>query len=97
VINVYTEHNTPINPGLPLINLGTKGKPVYYPAELCYVIPGQPVKTKLLPAEQDAMIKFACRKPAENATSIITSGRELLALKDNKLLVSRLWFSYMCQ
>jgi hypothetical protein len=46
------------------------------------------MKTKLSAAEADAMIQFACRPPPANAESITTSARALLALDNNKLLVS---------
>ncbi|KAK3303333.1 ribonuclease H-like domain-containing protein [Chaetomium strumarium] len=83
-----SKYNYRVKPDLPLINMGTKDKPTYVPAELCTLLPGQSVKAKLLPVEQDAMIRFACRKPSENAVSITTSGRELLALNNNRLLDS---------
>ncbi|AEO64246.1 uncharacterized protein THITE_2110186 [Thermothielavioides terrestris NRRL 8126] len=72
--------------GLPLINAGTAAKPTYILAEHCTLLPGQPMRSRLSPAEQDAMIQFACRVPPENAQSITTSGRELLALDSNPLL-----------
>ncbi|KAL2162145.1 hypothetical protein VTH06DRAFT_7930 [Thermothelomyces fergusii] len=75
-------------PGLPLINAGTLDKPVYILAELCTLLPGQPLpkRTTLLPQEQDSMIRFACRPPPDNAVSVTTSARDLLALDNNKLL-----------
>ncbi|AEO58979.1 hypothetical protein MYCTH_2306810 [Thermothelomyces thermophilus ATCC 42464] len=74
------------DPGLPLINVGTAGKPIYILAEFCTLLPGQPLKARLSPQEQDAMIRFACRPPPENALSVTTSARELLALDNNMLL-----------
>ncbi|KAL2150876.1 hypothetical protein VTH82DRAFT_7439 [Thermothelomyces myriococcoides] len=74
------------DPGLPLINVGTAGKPIYVLAELCALVPGQPLKAKLSPQEQDSMIRFACRPPPDNALSVTTSARQLLALDNNKLL-----------
>ncbi|KAL2197936.1 ribonuclease H-like domain-containing protein [Corynascus similis CBS 632.67] len=80
------KYNIHADPGLPLINVGTTGKPEYILAELCTLLPGQPLKSKLSPPEQDSMIKFACRAPPENAVSVTTSARYLLALDNNKLL-----------
>ncbi|KAB5566569.1 post-transcriptional gene silencing protein QDE-2 [Coniochaeta sp. 2T2.1] len=71
---------------LPLINVGTKQRPEYVPAEFCTLVGGQPVKAKLDPTEQDAMIKFACRKPVDNAISITNNGRKVLGLDNNALL-----------
>lgn len=82
------KYNIKANPDLPLINLGTRERPEYMLAELCKIAPGQPMKARLNPSEQDAMIKFACRSPPENATSLTTKGRELLRLDNNPLLSS---------
>jgi eukaryotic translation initiation factor 2C len=81
-------YNLDVKPHLPLINVGTSGKPIYIPAEFCRLLPSQPLKAKLTPAEQAAMINFACRSPPENAQSVTTSARNVLALNDNPLLVS---------
>ncbi|KAK3332061.1 hypothetical protein B0T19DRAFT_93634 [Cercophora scortea] len=72
--------------GMPLINVGSPDKPIYFLAEHCTVLPGQPLKVKLTPNEQDSMIQFACRPPPSNAVSITTSARSLLALDNNPLL-----------
>ncbi|KAK4158401.1 ribonuclease H-like domain-containing protein [Chaetomidium leptoderma] len=79
-------YNVDAKIGLPLINVGTQRKPVYILAEFCTLLPGQPLKSRLSPQEQDAMIQFACRAPPENAKSITTSARDILALDNNKLL-----------
>ena len=71
-----------------MVNVGTSIKPIYILAEFCALLPGQPIKSKLMGNESDAMIKFACRAPAENAQSITTSARELLHLDNNPQLVS---------
>lgn len=73
---------------LPLVNLGTRDRPEYMLAELCDIVPGQPMKARLTPSEQDAMIKFACRSPPENAISLTTKGRGLLCLDDDNTLLS---------
>jgi hypothetical protein len=81
-------YNINVKPHLPLINVGTSGKPIYIPAEFCKLLPSQPLKARLSPAEQAAMINFACRSPPENAESVTTSARNVLALNNNPLLVS---------
>lgn len=80
------EFNYKADPRLPVINFRTKEDPAYVLAELCDILPGQSVKAKLSPDNQDAMIQFACRSPVDNATSITTAGRQLLALDNNDLL-----------
>lgn len=76
------------DPTLPLINVGSKLRPEYLLPELCTIVSGQPMKSKLDPLEQDAMIQFACRSPVDNAQSIVAKGRELLQLDGNSLLSS---------
>ena len=70
----------------PLVNVGTREKPVYLPMELCKVRPGQPVQ-KLLGADQASkMILFSARAPSANALGIRTSGLDMYDLnKPEKL------------
>ena len=74
--------------GLPVINVGSTLRPVYMPAELVEIIPGQPLKRKTNPAETAQMILSACRSPFANATSLTTIGRMCLQLDQNPKLVS---------
>ncbi|KAI0481304.1 RNA interference and gene silencing protein [Xylariaceae sp. FL0804] len=62
----------------PVINVATKENPVYLPAEVCIVRPGQPARAKLSGPQTQQMIKFAVRRPINNARSVVTSGRQLL-------------------
>ncbi|KAH7112376.1 RNA interference and gene silencing protein, partial [Dactylonectria macrodidyma] len=65
---------------LPVVNVGNRGNPTYLPAEVCYVVPGQPANTKLDPKQTEQMIRFAVRKPWENATFITKQGLETVGL-----------------
>ncbi|KAI5854508.1 eukaryotic translation initiation factor 2C 2 [Durotheca rogersii] len=65
---------------LPVINVGNRDNPSYMPAQVCHVLPGQPAKTKLGPAETQNMIRFAVRRPVENARSIVMKGRHTSGL-----------------
>ncbi|KAK4229434.1 ribonuclease H-like domain-containing protein [Podospora fimiseda] len=76
------------DPTMPLINLGTKTKPAFALAENCKLVLGQPVKAKLEPDEQQKMIEFACRSPAENAKSVTQNARQVLHLDNNPHLKS---------
>ncbi|OJJ41764.1 hypothetical protein ASPWEDRAFT_285619 [Aspergillus wentii DTO 134E9] len=69
------------DPSLPVINVGTRQRPSYLPADVCQVLPGQPSNSKLSPSQTQRMIRFAVRKPAQNAQSIITSGVQTLGLE----------------
>ncbi|KAI1380391.1 Piwi-domain-containing protein [Hypoxylon crocopeplum] len=75
-----------VNPTYPLVNVGSKAKPVYMPAELLEVIPGQPLTRKTTPDETAEMITFACRSPWANATSIAEMGRKCLGLDTSQKL-----------
>ncbi|KAH8159658.1 hypothetical protein CIB48_g8589 [Xylaria polymorpha] len=77
-----------VDPDHPVVNVGTKVKPVYMPAEFVEVIDGQPVRRKTTPEETRGMIGFSCRSPFANATSISTYGRQTLGL-DNSESLSR--------
>ena len=70
----------------PLINVGSKGNPVYVPAEICEMIPGQPVKAKLSGPETEEMLRFACRSPYANALSISQDSRSVLGLDEGENL-----------
>lgn len=69
-----------------MVNVGTKVKPVYMPAEFVEVLDGQPVRRKTTPDETRGMINFSCRSPFANAKSISTYGREVLGLDDSNFL-----------
>ncbi len=75
---------------LPVVNAGTRESPTYLPAEVCVVMSGQAAKTKLSPAQTQEMIRFAVRKPWENANWIVKDGIPTTGLSSqtNPLLVS---------
>jgi hypothetical protein len=79
-------------PELPVINAGNRANPMYLPAQVCYVLPGQAANIKLDPAQTQQMIRFAVRGPAENATSITQQGLATVGLSatTNPRLVSNL-------
>ena len=55
---------------LPVLNVGTRADPQYLPAEICYVLPGQPYRRILAGEQTSEMIRFAVRPPNVNAMSI---------------------------
>lgn len=69
-----------MNGSAPVLNVGNRENPNYLPAEVCQVLPGQTIKRRLSPEQTQAMITFACRKPFENADSIIGDGKAVLGL-----------------
>jgi len=68
------------NPNLPVVNVGNRENPSYLPAEVCIVMPGQNSQSKLDPAQTQQMIRFAVRKPWENANSITQEGLPTVGL-----------------
>lgn len=79
-----TEYRIRLNPRLPVINVGSKKKPTYLPAELCKVIE-QPYYGRLTDRETANMINVACNPPATNAASIVNDGLRLLGLRDGPI------------
>jgi len=79
------------NPGFPVVNVGTRENPTYLPPEVCVVIPGQMAKAKPSPAQTQQMIRFAVRRPWENAGSVVDDGLQAVGLspRTNVLLVRR--------
>ncbi|KAK1972031.1 piwi domain-containing protein [Colletotrichum sublineola] len=55
---------------MPLVNLGSRDKPMFFPAEQCTIMPGQAVRSKLTGDETTVMLDFACRSPFANAMSL---------------------------
>ncbi|PGH17512.1 hypothetical protein AJ79_01112 [Helicocarpus griseus UAMH5409] len=63
---------------LPVVNIGSRQRPSYLPAEMCDVLPGQAPNTMLSPRQTAEMIKFAVCRPAQNAESINRIGPRIL-------------------
>ncbi|KAJ9220490.1 hypothetical protein DTO169C6_7234 [Paecilomyces variotii] len=63
---------------LPVVNVGSRENPTYLPAEVCEVRAGQAANAKLSSRQTQNMIRFAVRRPVDNAQSIVTSGVSLL-------------------
>ncbi|OHE98025.1 piwi domain-containing protein [Colletotrichum orchidophilum] len=70
---------------MPLVNLGTRDKPTFFPAEQCTIIAGQAVRSKLNGEETTAMLNFACRSPFRNAISLTVDSCQALGL-DSELV-----------
>lgn len=91
VLTICLEYpNIQLTDHYPVINVGNRENPVYLPAEVCVVEPGQTIKRRLSPEQTQKLISFACRKPWENANSIISDGRAALGLNPaaSSILVS---------
>ncbi|KAJ9412988.1 hypothetical protein QL093DRAFT_2525470, partial [Fusarium oxysporum] len=74
---------------LPLVNCGNRDNPMYLPAEVCVVLPGQPSKSKLNGSQAQQMIRHAVRKPWENANSIYSEGVQTAGLDENTNVLLR--------
>ncbi|KAI9461396.1 Piwi-domain-containing protein [Russula earlei] len=63
---------------LPVIDVGSPGKPRFIPAELCDIEPGEPHLGKLGAKETSEMLRVASRRPAENSAVIMENGLKRL-------------------
>ena len=68
------------NPNIPVVNVGNRENPTYLPAEVCVIVPGQSSNSKLDPNQTQQMIRFAVRKPWDNASSITMNGPKTVGL-----------------
>ncbi|KAI2628255.1 ribonuclease H-like domain-containing protein [Xylaria nigripes] len=86
VANYYKKkYGYDVNKKYPVVNVGTKKRPVYMPAEFLRALPGQPLKRSINQDETRQMIEFSCRNPYDNAMSIWKAGRHALGLDDTRL------------
>ncbi|KAL5345607.1 hypothetical protein ACLOAV_009361 [Pseudogymnoascus australis] len=69
-----TQYRMNLNAAFPVMNVGTRGNPMYMPVDCCMVIPGQCSMKKLDSDQTATMIRFACRRPHLNADSITSDG-----------------------
>jgi len=87
-VGEYFKKNYPqinFDPQLPVVNVGSYERPTYLIAEVCRVLPGQEAKTKLDPNQTANMIGFAVRRPHLNAQSIVSTGSDLLNVRNQTL------------
>ena len=71
-----------LNPKGLVVNVGQDKKPVSWPVELCFVLPGQSYKHLLLFSEQaQRMITFACNTPPQNINFIQGEGLSMLGVQ----------------
>lgn len=71
----------------PVVNVGNLSKPVFFPAEVIEILPGQAVKAKLTGTETSNMLLHACKLPKENASILENLSRGLLHI-DNGIPAS---------
>ena len=77
------------HPELPVVNCGNRLDPMYLPAEVCIVLPGQAAKAKLDASQTQQMIRHAVRKPWDNAASILQQGVQTVGLDENSNVLMR--------
>ncbi|KAI0370698.1 Piwi-domain-containing protein [Pilatotrama ljubarskyi] len=67
---------------LPLINVSMNPKrPIYLPAEICEIMPGQAYRGKLDGEQTAMMIRYACNPPEFNGNAIVQQGFDQLGLR----------------
>ncbi|KAJ5971995.1 uncharacterized protein N7479_001913 [Penicillium vulpinum] len=67
----------------PVVNVGTRERPVYLPMEVCEVLPGQPFHPELVKIQRQNIIKFSCRRPPENYESIMKDGLAIMGIDED--------------
>ena len=71
------------NPRISVVNVGTREKPSYLPAQVCEVMPGQTANSKLDSGQTDQMIRFAVLKPYINAQNIVDNSPRVIGSSGN--------------
>lgn len=79
-------YNIDCQPSFPVVNVGNATHPFYIPAEVYDVLPGCPASLDLAPDQTDSMIRFAVRRPHENASSIASESKRAM-LNDPNILM----------
>ncbi|KAH8832943.1 Piwi-domain-containing protein [Flagelloscypha sp. PMI_526] len=69
---------------LPVIDIGSKQRNVWIPAELCEITAGDPLRGRLDDKETAEMIRIACNPPATNAKFITEQGFPRLGFAPKK-------------
>ena len=72
-------------PKAPAINIGSRQKPVFVPAEYCTIVDGQDYRSKLAGMQTEAMLHFAVSRPNFNLRYIEERSPPVLGL-DSSLL-----------
>ncbi|KAL9047618.1 MAG: hypothetical protein Q9206_006614 [Seirophora lacunosa] len=76
-------------PTKPVINFGSEQNPVWIPAELGTVMPGQTFRGDLDEKQTQKMLEMAARGPAENARSLVDAGLKVIGVeKQNPILLA---------
>ncbi|KAF1845242.1 Piwi-domain-containing protein [Cucurbitaria berberidis CBS 394.84] len=70
-----------VAPQAPLVNYGAPKDPKWIPAELCKILPGQLARRLLQGPQTSEMIRFAARRPHQNAESIMGDGLKVTKIQ----------------
>ncbi|KAG8933796.1 hypothetical protein FRC01_007042, partial [Tulasnella sp. 417] len=77
---IELQHST----DLPVIGVGpSAAKPVWLPAEVCWILPHQPFRGRLPDDATTSMINYACNFPHVNANNIVNQGLQHLGLQNS--------------
>ncbi|KAI1205258.1 Piwi-domain-containing protein [Annulohypoxylon truncatum] len=87
------ERNTILDTEWPVVNVGSRQKPTYLPAQLCTILPGQRAKAEGNTGQTTTMIGHAVRNPVENMEDIVSHGMKAVGLcKDENPMMNRYGF-----
>ncbi|EFW18723.1 hypothetical protein D8B26_005540 [Coccidioides posadasii str. Silveira] len=74
------QYNVMLEDNQIVINVGSRDRQCYLPAEYCNIIEGQVARQKLSPDQTTNMIRIACRNPTANALDISGQGLNLMGV-----------------
>ena len=72
----------------PVVNVGSNEKPVYFPQEVCRILPGQVYNGELATVQRQNMIKFSCCHPPRNYESITQDGLRIMGIENDQTVDS---------
>lgn len=65
---------------MPVVNVGNLEKPIYFPVDVCRVLPGQVSNGELGTIQRQNIISFSCRRPPDNYLSITRDGLKIMGI-----------------
>ncbi|KAJ5281121.1 hypothetical protein N7478_006493 [Penicillium angulare] len=78
-------YNVTARSNLPVLNLGSRQRPVYVPQECCRILPGQVFRGELVTSQRQNMITFSCRRPPNNYKSITETGLGIMGIANDNV------------
>lgn len=75
-------------PDAPVVNIGSKTRPIYAPPEFCFIVDGQDYRSKLAGPQTECMLHFAVSRPNFNLRYIEERSPPVLGLQSSLLKIA---------